>query len=1476
VAGRFYTPPRSSGRHRNTGSGRDFYRTPGLGFYGRRAAAAADRAARAKLAKERNIETGGPSGGFGSFLGNLGGDAIDIVTGVPSAFQLGARSAWFPVALALEQAGGVSSGHRRAIQRDLRQAADAIKEDYATRWGPLFTGDFDEFGRQVHEHPGLFALDVGAAWSGAGALVAGGARLGARAGLAGRASRLGERTPLPEGVHRFGDREVYSTGDRYRAPRRYEMRLGENTDLGADGPAIAVVEEARRAYSRNPLTRGVHRRVVEPIGRNFSEFLEARGNAGSALARPFSTQARFNRAAGRQGRDMRYEAELARVRRLREGSAEFLDALREAEREYRGHAAPAIYLHLRDLIDVPGETPSAARKAVADFMERGLQRAVTEHGVKSKGASRTIRSIEDVPEGLLTLEGNPALERVVTAARDLSETATSMRVEAGTIAPETAATVGARAAEMVHGGSVYDPKFVRPTDRVVAARAAYQGAVAARRAGPRLSPLAAIRKAFAGGRQAGRGDRNLELAPRDRPDAAPQEGLPRALDEVIRPDEVPANRRAGAMRGQRVMPDDDAPTPNGGAPFVAPDEALRARVGQLTREADALDKRHAKRLREMGKALRDHRETMKGGPRHVGKIKLRGTQAGNEAYRGAIRDQDAANRAGYVRNVRDEERYRAEGGKKSIDDHAADYLEMVTRARERGMEIPAEDAAMLDDLERVADLRVEADRLRRELDVFEGESWLYDTADRVRAEAAGRAVAEAHGMRRQQDVGPKRTVARLGTPEQMALYGRGARGPVTPSQRVVVNAPIGPRTQRPGVAAARARAYGQILRGEGKGYSTRVQLRESQRLAQRVKDARKELRAAEREARGGFTPPNRYDVGRAGAYFPDRPADRLATARNDPRTNNAFGRLTQDKVHESHGTLFGMGNVSLDPRHVLQALDRALVDDMHPGFIRLMVDRFAFRRNGEVAEGDRALMAMEADPQNVVLVSRKRLEDSMRLAREAPEGQMPDDPFRGLENEMLVGEPGLAAAKQIPAAMRGDVIAIPKAAIDAVRQGYGPGRQFGIYDTPLQLWRRGILAFAPRWYLNNLFGNTLQFGLLTGFDVKALSQARMGQLGGLVPERVGGSTIIAETRTADTLNVGPARAAYEAVTNRGMDFNHRIESWIRRAAFISRSKRGLRQVGINPSKLSADEWGRLLEDFPTELMDEVMRDTELFMGNYVRMSPFERAWMKRIFPFYSWMRVIGRFMGGVPIRHPKRVALAAAVSRASAEAVNPEDFMLPLYDRGRVNLPGGLAWRTFSANPFTTHAELVANIASGNPINVAGGLARDVTPIGGQQVVQYVSGRNPFGRPFSAPPGYDGRAQAFGFPAQQINPATGLPEESQVAPPWYEMALQTVPIVPGLVRGLASGGRPAYDVATTFDLVTRRRPDWQLFREQTNEPANEQLMAGPVPINPFLSILGLNTVRRNREAERARYARIVERFRDAQAQTARRVERASR
>ena len=127
----------------------------------------------------------------------------------------------------------------------------------------------------------------------------------------------------------------------------------------------------------------------------------------------------------------------------------------------------------------------------------------------------------------------------------------------------------------------------------------------------------------------------------------------------------------------------------------------------------------------------------------------------------------------------------------------------------------------------------------------------------------------------------------------------------------------------------------------------------------------------------------------------------------------------------------------------------------------------------------------------------------------------------------------------------------------------------------------------------------------------------------------------------------------------------------------------------------------------------------------------------------------------------------------------------------------------------------------------------------------------------------------------RVNPATGLPEEVRPSPSIWEMAFQTLPIVPGVVRGLAAGGRTPYDTTSTWDLVTRGKPDWQLFNDPKNTPGSRpitpQIGGINVPLSPLLALTGINPRRRDRNAEIAAYQRGQKRLADARSQTKRRI-----
>lgn len=612
----------------------------------------------------------------------------------------------------------------------------------------------------------------------------------------------------------------------------------------------------------------------------------------------------------------------------------------------------------------------------------------------------------------------------------------------------------------------------------------------------------------------------------------------------------------------------------------------------------------------------------------------------------------------------------------------------------------------------------------------------------------------------------------------------------------------------------------------------------SQRPAQAV------FEGARYDAKSGqwTSPRNPYSpVGSAGVYTPDVPVDLLKRGKaGDPA--GAFGRMTQDKVKQSHGTLFRTGNVSLDRGLPIKALERSLVDEAHPQFVKDFYDTFAFRRpNGKLSTGKRARLAMEADPENVVLVSQKSLEDAMRLNRELPEGELPSDPLRAVQ--MYEGKEGLALAKQL--GEKGDLVAFPKAAIDGMRQGWnelrGPkGKALKGYDTALSYWKRGILSFAPRYYVNSLLGNSLSYGLMTGYDLRSLRQATRKRLGESVPERVNSSTNVNEARLHDVArkNISKPTAAFGRFSDRLMGWQSSFDALFRRAAYINRAKKGLRAEGVKTRGLSAEDLGEAIRTAPKHVQDQAIRETELFFGDYLRLSPVERATIRRVVPFWSFLRYSGRLLLEMPIRHPKRTALIAAMTQASTDVLNPLDpHQDNLANRGRV-IAGGFAARTAGPNTFFPFADTIRAVAGRDPKAIASNLADNTSPLGIQQALRLYSGQGAFGAPVTAPPGYNGSFQNYGGPMMRIDPVTGTPTYYEPSVPLQEQLIQTIPLLPQIARGIASGNRQPYDTTTTLDLLTRSKPDSELFK-----PERDRSME-PIPyLAPLLGWAGANVQR---------------------------------
>ena len=174
---------------------------------------------------------------------------------------------------------------------------------------------------------------------------------------------------------------------------------------------------------------------------------------------------------------------------------------------------------------------------------------------------------------------------------------------------------------------------------------------------------------------------------------------------------------------------------------------LGALADRMDAAAAALEARHERHLAEAARALRDARERGRYRGRQVGRTRPRAARmvGGRDAFRSGHGDPDAARNAVlYVRNVRDPERYRPHGARKTLADHREDYLDELRRADPA--KLTDAEGAMLVDLDLAADCRIRAAADRRVAAVLatDPDDWTVDPLERELAEEqAGRASVAA-------------------------------------------------------------------------------------------------------------------------------------------------------------------------------------------------------------------------------------------------------------------------------------------------------------------------------------------------------------------------------------------------------------------------------------------------------------------------------------------------------------------------------------------------------------------------------------------------------------------------------------------------------------------------------------------------------------------------------------------------------------
>lgn len=341
----------------------------------------------------------------------------------------------------------------------------------------------------------------------------------------------------------------------------------------------------------------------------------------------------------------------------------------------------------------------------------------------------------------------------------------------------------------------------------------------------------------------------------------------------------------------------------------------------------------------------------------------------------------------------------------------------------------------------------------------------------------------------------------------------------------------------------------------------------------------------------------------------------------------------------------------------------------------------------------------------------------------------------------------------------GDHYLIPRAAEKGWRDALGTRQN--LLDDLNSLWKAGVLALSPRWYIQNGFGMSLQFMLGSGFDLQAIRMAASKKYRDSVLPEIAATGLANDLGNIARTISGTDRNILKRVIAGGYRINARLEAIPRRAMYWHAVKKGMRENDMarfrNDPAVLAESWDGVAkaaargEKWADELIDGVILETDRFMGNYSRYNPFERIVMRRVFPFYGWMRAINRLAFALPFKYPKRAALLASASRAMYEMYGDEESSLmdPIQgfitgDNNDMFIGSGIANPLESVRPTVQFAGEVSNALKQDgfaglskvPTQFVQSMYTNITPVL-TDIPEVALGRSALDVPLRFSPGYD-------------------------------------------------------------------------------------------------------------------------------------------
>lgn len=628
-------------------------------------------------------------------------------------------------------------------------------------------------------------------------------------------------------------------------------------------------------------------------------------------------------------------------------------------------------------------------------------------------------------------------------------------------------------------------------------------------------------------------------------------------------------------------------------------------------------------------------------------------------------------------------------------------------------------------------------------------------------------------------------------------------------------------------AADRDVATSRVLLAKGPARSLDRNIRSARR---EYLSAQSALRRAENESVGLTAVLEGSPADANAVYIPITPREPMPL-----RTGTSSAGLSE-KVHQNTGYMLRLGNVDFNPGLLVEQAARVVRADsgaLSPKAIAELVETAAYRdaKSGQFITGSRAAGIVAAD-ENTVLLNRATLEKHLnRMVDEDGAAVRPGlaDDFEA--QVVMDGRHPLITQLRDDAAALGnsdDWVLVSKSAVDTWMSTYrNPGRLLKSIDTFTSAWKAGLLAFMPRWYVNNTFGLFFQYGVMGGADVRSIIQGtRSKALREAVPKALEGNTLAKEMGESFAAGLPLRHGRLRSMAQRGYEINNIIEGAWRRGAYINRSKSVLRGEGVKLRNLTDEQLAELITTMPASMQREALRQVEFFIGDFINMTPAEQAVARRAIPFYAWLRVASRLTFGMPFESPGRAEALAMLARAH-EQIDPLESIRPVYSRGDVSF-GDMRLPTGAFSPFATVRDPIAafgnvhdlTTATDEAINFGMSWANPLLSVAMQAGMQ----KNPFGRDVFATPGAQGIATGYGSNTV-YNPVSGLVEDKNPSMPLQEVAFRA--LVPGysnVLRQTLAAGESVPDTTSTEQLLWYRMfgsPDGEARVDTIYQPAND-------------------------------------------------------